>query len=208
MDTTQGRLSAERPALPLPTTTTINTVNAADRDKLAKKPKAMSLSRKSSQSSPVTTGKDSQKSTKQKDKLFNDTDSDSDSFTSTSQDISLSFPANVSQKTVASSDPLGVLDGQRAEVVSVLRLSDSSDDSVAMTDRQGSVLPGIQSVESQSDHLLQQCTKVCSSLFLMCIPVHVHCIDTPYFFQLTAENKQLKLELETFKEKYQKEKQK
>ena len=208
MDTTQGRLSAERPALPLPTTTTTNTVNAADRDKLAKKPKTTSLSRKSSQSSPVTTGKDSQKSTKQKDKLFNDTDSDSDSFTSTSQDISLSFPANVSQKTVASSDPLSVLDGQRAEVVSVLRLSDSSDDSVAMTDRQGSVLPGIQSVESQSDHLLQQCTKVCSSPFLMCIPVHVHCIDTPYFFQLTAENKQLKLELETFKEKYQKEKQK
>jgi chromosome segregation ATPase len=54
---------------------------------------------------------------------------------------------------------------------------------VVMADRQGSVLPGvIQSSEPESLHLRQQCS------------------------QLTAENKQLKSELENFKEKYRKEK--
>jgi transcriptional regulator NrdR family protein len=192
LDTTHDLLSPDHP-LPLPLTKAVPTTTAGSSGRNEKPRTISSSSRKTTQPLPnATTGKDNLKSTrkqkKQKDKLFDDTDSDSDIFTSTCGDLTLPPPANVSQ-TVVTSDPLDVFDTSdsnmrgEAERVSVLRLSDSSDDSVVMTDRQGSVLPGvIQSSEPESLHLRQQCS------------------------QLTAENKQLKSELENFKEKYRKEK--
>lgn len=105
------------------------------------------------------------------DKLFSDSDSDSDIFTSTSQGLSsLSFPADLAFDTV----PAGALkvvgvsereeeEEEVVENVSVLRLSDSSEDGsvVMMSHGQGTSV-GSLSTDPQSDRLAQQCAQVCS----------------------------------------------
>ena len=164
LDTTHDLLSPDQPP-PLPLTKAAHTTSGSGR---SEKPRTISpSSQKTSQSLSNTTAgkgnlKSSRKQKRQKDKLFDDTDSDSDIFTSNSRDMALPLPASVS-RTVATSDPLDVFDGSddnkkgEVERVSVLRLSDSSEDSVVVTERQGSVLPGS---EPQSAQLQQKCSQV------------------------------------------------
>ena len=183
LDTTQDLLSPDHPP-PLPLSKAAHTTAGSSRNE---KPRTISPSlQKTSQSlSHATAGKDNLKSIRkqkrQKDKLFDDTDSDSDIFTSNSGDMALPFPAGVSQ-TVATSDPLNVFDGSddnkksEGERVSVLRLSDSSDDSVVMAEKQGSVLPGS---GPQSVHLQQKCSQVITFAVNVCINFIYCCFVIP-----------------------------
>lgn len=167
MDTTQESPSIDHPlALPLTpaaaTTATATTAAGKQREKVARKPKVVSTAQKSSQTFPAITRKDSNKSDrkqkKQKDPLF---DSDSDSFASPSQHTALPFA--VTETVVTEHEPLTVFDGQgvEGERISVLRLSDSSEDSIVAPDRQEqSVLQGIQSAEPPPEHLLQKYSQV------------------------------------------------
>ena len=176
LDTTQDTVSPDHPlALPLPK----DVATTADSSR-NEKARTLSSSRKTTQSlSTATAGKDGMRSTrkqkKQKDNLFDDSDSDSDIFASST----LPLPANVAQ-TVATGGPVDVFDGSEGkagEIESVLHLSDSSDDSVVMTDGQGSVLTGTQSSESRSVHLRQQCSLV-SFLFTLAVLYCIHMHDS------------------------------
>ena len=88
---------------------------------------------------------------KQKDRLFTDTDSDSDT--------SLPFPTDSAPQVVTSDPLLHVLDNQRENSASILRLSDSSDDDVMVTHVQGSSLQSVES-SKQADRLTSQCSQV------------------------------------------------
>lgn len=142
----------------------MTTAAGKQREKVARKPKVVSTSLKSSQTShSVVTKKGSHKSDrkqkKQKDPLL---DSDPES---TSQHTALPFA--VTETVVTEREPLAVFDGQgvEGERISVLRLSDSSEDSIGAPDRQEqSVLQGIQSAEPPPEHLLQKHSQVSSLL--------------------------------------------
>ena len=162
------------------------------------------------------------KQKREKENLFDDSDSGSDSFTSTSQDTSLPLPAGRGAgPDPLASDTLGLLvEGGGGKVegegVGLLRLSESSDEESAgrmrMTSR-GQASSFLSTAHpSQSERLLQQCSQVClkclDSALLSCCDLHTHPVFSVRSLQLGAENKQLKEELDKFKEKFRKEKQK
>jgi transcriptional regulator NrdR family protein len=183
-------------SLPSPSTAPSTT---SKKDRASKPPqKTASSSRPPSQPFPTKTSrKEGHKSLrkqkkKEKDSLFDDSDSGSDSFTSTSLDSSLPLPASRGigpdpLLSPTSDDPLAlptVDGGGEGEGVGILRLSDSSEDEsgglVTPCLPQGSSL--LATVDpAQTDRLRQQCS------------------------QLSAENKQLKEELDKVKENFHKE---